>query len=294
MNQTTNHEETFNQYRPLLFSIAYRMLGSTMDAEDMVQETFLRWQTALRDGETTIDSPKAYLSAVVTRLCIDNLRSAHSQRESYIGPWLPEPLLTEEAPDPAGSLSESLSIAFLVVLENLSPLERAVFLLREIFEYEYSEIAGIVDKTEANCRQMVKRARDHIAAKRPRFNVSSEQRERITMQFLQVCATGDMQGFLSLLEDDITLLSDGGGKAQAARHPVFGADHVARFVFGILKKAPENYSIKLASINGATSIISYVGNDPVAVLTLDIAGEKIRGIHIVANPDKLKHIPAKA
>ncbi len=281
--------ETFNQYRPLLFSIAYRMLGSVMDAEDMVQEAFLRWHRA---SESEVTSTKAYLSTVVTRLCLDYLKSARVQREVYVGPWLPEPLLTKQTPDliEKAELADSLSIAFLAVLETLSPVERAVFLLHEIFDYSYSEIALMVEKSEANCRQMVKRARQHLQERRPRYDVSLEQQERMLQQFMKTCNSGDMTGFITLLTDDITLRSDGGGKVSAARNPLHGPDKVARFFLGILAKAPPSFKSRVAEVNGQPAIISYLDGKLYNVVTLDFTPDHIRAINIISNPDKLRGI----
>src|SRR5918998_406453 len=200
--------DDFERHRPLLFSIAYRMLGSVADAEDVVQEAYLRWQQA---PEAEVLSPRSYLSAVVTRLSIDRLRSARVQREEYVGPWLPEPLVSEGTEDVADSieLDESLSMAFLVLLESLNPVERAVFLLREVFNYDYEEISSIVRKSEANCRQIARRARQSVAAHRPRFERSPEQEERLTQRFVETCMSGDMEGLLELLSEDVTLWSDG-------------------------------------------------------------------------------------
>lgn len=243
--------DPFHSYQPLLFAIAYRMLGSAMDAQDMVQETFLRWSHAT--GE--IDSPKAYLSAIVTRLCIDHLRRAHVQRETYIGPWLPEPLLASQPTDNV-ALDESLSLAFLVLLERLTPVERAVFLLREVFEFEYEAIARIVEKSEANCRQVVRRARQHLAERRPRFDTSPQEREQMTRLFAQSCATGDLSALLALLADDIVLYSDGGGKARAALNPILGPDKVARYMLGVLGKLPPDFAAAFATVNGQPAIVS--------------------------------------
>src|SRR5436305_5443299 len=222
-----NTTQIFNQYRALLFSIAYRMLGSATDAEDIVQEAFLRW---LQASDEEIQSPKAFLSTVVTRLCIDQLRSARAQREQYVGPWLPEPIPTGQRQDltETAVLAESLSFAFLVMLESLGPLERAVFLLREVFDYDYSEIAAIVGKSEANCRQVLHRAHQHLGQRRPRYDVSHEQQERITSQFMHATTSGDMQGLLNLLTDDIVFTADSGGKVRAGLKPVHGPDKVAR------------------------------------------------------------------
>ena len=281
-------DRTYDQHRPLLFSIAYRMLGSVMDAEDVVQEAFVRWR---RVPEAEVRSPKAYLSAVVTRLCIDRLRSARARREQYVGPWLPEPLPDERAPDAAEEtvvLEESLSMAFLVLLESLTPVERAVFLLREVFDYDYAEVSRIVGKEEANCRQISRRARATVAARRPRFERSPKEEERLTNEFLQACSAGDMEGLLRLLSEDVTLWSDGGGKTRAALNPVHGAGNVARFFSGILRKAPSDLAVRRTSINGRPGLIGYFGDGtPQSVATFEFAEGNILAIRLVVNPDKL-------
>ena len=282
--------DVFTEHRSLLFSIAYRMLGSVMDAEDAVQETYLRWQRASPDE---VRSPKSYLSTVVTRLCIDHLRSAKTQREQYIGPWLPEPLITEETADMDEhlALADSLSMAFLVLLERLAPVERAVFLLREVFDYGYPEIARIVDKSEANCRQMARRARQHLAEHRRRFHASPQQLGQIAQRFLQAATTGDVQSLLELLADDVTVWSDGGGKVAAALNPIEGAEKVARFFVGIVKKAPPTFSVRPAHVNGGPGFLLYDGAQPYGVISADVADGKVCGIHIVVNPDKLRRVP---
>ncbi len=253
-----------------------------MDAEDVVQEAYLRWQRA-----PEVRSPRAYLSAVVTRLCIDQLRSARTQREQYVGPWLPEPLPTEPAP-----IDESLSMAFLVLLESLNPTERAVFLLREVFDYDYGEISYLVDKSEYNCRQIAHRARRSVAARRPRFESSPEQEERLMGSFLAACFGGDMEGLLALLSEDVTLWSDGGGKTRAALNPIHGADKVARFFSGILRKAPPGFVVRRASVNGRPGLIGYFEDGrPHSVTTFDIAKGSIRAIRLVVNPEKLRAVP---
>ncbi len=282
--------EDFEQYRPLLFSIAYRMLGSVADAEDIVQEAYLRWREV---PEAEVRSPKSYLSAVVTRLSIDRLRSARAQREEYVGPWLPEPLLSEAAED-AGDmtgLDESLSMAFLVVLESLNPVERAVFLLREVFDYDYEEISRIVGKSEDNCRQIAHRARQSVAARRPRFERSPEEEERLTQQFLDACTSGDLEGLISLLSEDVTLWSDGGGKVAAAPYPIHGPERVARFLLGVLRTVPPGFSARPARVNGAPGVVGYVDGHPTSVVALDAAGGRLHSIRIVVNPDKLRMIP---
>jgi RNA polymerase sigma-70 factor, ECF subfamily len=280
--------EVFTQYRPLLFSIAYRMMGSAMDAEDLVQESYLRWQATDRG---TVESPKAFLTTIMTRLCIDQWRSARMQREEYIGPWLPEPILSSRFEDPT-KMSDSISIAFLTLLESLSPIERAVYLLREVFDYEYAEIARIVDKSEANCRQMVKRAKDHLVAARPRFAVQPGEHERLLMEFSQACATGDMNGLLAILAEDVVGLSDGGGKVTAARNPIYGADKVARFMLGLMNKLPEGLVVQAQVINGQPAVVSYVNNQPYSILTIEVGAGRIQQVYNVLNPEKLKGIPA--
>lgn len=288
----TDRDETFQQYRPLLFSIAYRMLGSVADAEDVVQEAFVRWQQV---SGTEVRSPKSYLSAVVTRLCIDHLRSAKVRREQYVGPWLPEPLLTDESLDVAETLDldETLSMAFLVLLEKLTPVERAVFLLREVFDYDYGEISRIVGKSEANCRQIARRARDSVAARRPRFEVSTEQEERLVGRFVEACQSGDMEGLLALLSEDVILWSDGGGKAHAALNPIRGSDRVARFLLGILSKVPSGFSARTTKVNDEPGILGYESGRPTSVTTLEVAEGRIRAIRIVVNPEKLRTLPLR-
>ena len=287
----TNRNKIFQQHRPLLFSIAYRMLGSVADAEDTVQEAFVRWQQV---SVTEVRSPKSYLSAVVTRLCLDHLRSEKVRREEYVGPWLPEPLLTDGSLDVAETveLDETLSMAFLVLLERLTPVERAVFLLREVFDYDYAEIARIVAKSEANCRQIARRARESVAARRPRFEVSPEQEERLMYSFLEACSDGDMESLLALLSEDVILYSDGGGKVRAALNPIYGPEKVSRFLLGILGKTPPGFSTKIVWINGHPGVIGYVDDQPMSAVALEATVDRIQTIRIVVNPEKLKTIPS--
>ncbi len=282
----------FTRYRALLFSIAYRMLGTVGDAEDMVQETYLRWQGAVAGDSATPAVPKAWLTTVLTRLCLDHLRSARVRREEYVGPWLPEPLLTDPAADPAegAALADSLSLAFLAVLERLNPVERAVFLLHDIFGYDFAEIAPMVGKSAANCRQLAHRARAHLAAHRPRFAPAPEVRERLTRHFVAACTSGDLPGLVATLADDITLWSDGGGKVLAARRPIHGAEKVARFLLGIVQHAPTGVDYHLAAVNGQAALVGSLGGAVYGVLALDIAEERIVGIAIVVNPDKLARL----
>ncbi len=286
----TVRTEDFERHRSLLYSITYRMLGSVTDAEDIVQEAYLRWQEA---PETEVRSPKSYLSAVVTRLSIDRLRSARARREEYVGPWLPEPLVSERAEDAGGTteLDESLSMAFLVLFESLNPVERAVFLLREVFDYDYEEISRIVGKSEDNCRQIAHRARQSVAARRPRFERSPEQEERLTERFVEACVSGDMEGLIGLLSEDVTLWSDGGGKVAAAPYPIHGPERVARFLLGVLRTVPPGFSARPVRVNGGPGVVGYVDGHPTGVVALDVADERLRSVHIVVNPDKQRAIP---
>lgn len=282
--------EVFEDHRPLLFSIAYRMLGSAMEAEDILQEAFMRWREV---AGSKIESPKSYLAAVVTRLCIDYLRSAQVRREEYIGPWLPEPLLADPAAGPAEmqDMSDSLSMAFLVILESLSPTERAVFLLREVFGYEYGEIAQIVGKSEVNCRQMASRARKLVAQRRPRFDSSPQQQKGVVDQFLNTISSGDVHSLISLLDKDVTWWSDGGGQFGVARKPIHGAEKVARFILNLQRRSPADAAMVAAEINGGPGLIIYVGGRPYGVLSFDIVDGRIGSIWAVINPDKLSSIP---
>ncbi len=287
-----NQDDVFQVHRPLLFSIAYQMLGSAMDADDCLQEAYLRWHHALQRGEV-VQSPKTYLCTIVTRLCIDQVRSARAKRETYVGVWLPEPLVEINTTDPAemAAFSESLSMAFFLLLEHLSPVERAVFLLRQAFDYEYAEIATIVGKREENCRQIVRRARLHLNKDHRHHEVSLKQREDLTQQFLQACATGDMDGLLALLTEDVVLHSDGGGKVNAARNPIYGASKVARDLLGVLRKQPSGLAVRIMRVNGQPGIVVYLNNAPFAVTVLDVVDKHIQEIDIILNPDKLRRVP---
>lgn len=286
MQTTTTDDATFSEHRPLLFAIAYRMTGSVMDAEDIVQEAFLRWQ---RRADAEVESPKAYLSAVVTRLSIDHLRAARTQRETYIGDWLPEPLVTAPGPDIAetAALHDSLAMAFLVLLEQLTPSERAAFLLHDVFGYDFREIATIIGRSEANCRQLARRARERVHAGRPRFDPEPEQREKLLRQFLAACIDGDLAALVGTLADDAILWSDGGGKARATLRPIHGADRIARFAIGATRKAA-GVGIRPVAINGQPGAAFVAGGRVVSVLTFDSADGRISTIRIVANPDKLR------
>jgi RNA polymerase sigma-70 factor, ECF subfamily len=288
--------ETFETYRPYLFSIAYRMLGSAMDAEDMVQETYLRYQTTPPE---TIHSLKAYLATILTRLCVDQLQLARRKRELYVGPWLPEPILTAETDEMIGrvdpeqrvELEESVSLAFLVLLEQLQPFERAVFLLREVFAYEFAEIASMLDKSEAACRRSFSRAKLHLQEHRPRFPASPQTHQQLLNSYLQAVQTGEMAPLMNLLSEDVTLWADGGGKIkQAALHPIHGRDAVARFSLGTRRFWPENSHVELAEVNGQAAYIIRTGDSVFSVLTIDVEHGQIRTIRVIANPEKLARI----
>jgi RNA polymerase sigma-70 factor (ECF subfamily) len=285
----------FQQYRPLLFSIAYRMLGSAAEAEDILQETYLRFQVA---SPEEVKSPKAYLSTIVTRLCLNQLTSARAQRESYIGPWLPEPILSADYPElanPEARLGDydSISIAFLTLLEKLTPAERAVFLLREVFDFDYGEIAPVLGKSEAACRKLLSRAKTYITANRPRFKVSPEEHRRLLEQFMRAAAGGDLEGLAALLAEDVTFWADGGGKVKgAALRPVRGRMAVAQFVLGVSARfTPPGARAVVADINGKPTLLIRDGDGfPVFVVSLEIVQGQIQGIWTVANPDKLGRV----
>jgi RNA polymerase sigma-70 factor (ECF subfamily) len=283
---------TFEQYRGLLFSIAYRMLGTVADAEDMLQETFLRWlQTA--DGE--IRSPRAFLVTIMSRLCITQLESARAQREKYVGEWLPEPLVTGLDGDPMGLIrvDETLSMAFLVLLERLTPMERAVFLLREVFEYVYREISSIVGQPEANCRQTLRRARLHIEAMRARFESSREKHRQLLETFLEAARTGDTEGLLSVLAEDVVLYGDSGGVGFGPPEPVRGAANVASRTQAFRKVVEQGLQPRIAEINGQAGVVAYLNGKPRSAMTISEQDGRIAAIYLVSNPEKLAHLPAE-
>ena len=285
--------EAFETYRPYLFAIAYRMLGSAMDAEDLVQETYLRARSA---PPQTIHSLKAYLTTILVRLCMDQLQLARRKREVYVGPWLPEPILTEETPavaDPETrvEMEESISLAFLVLLEQLQPFERAVFLLREVFEYEFAEIAAMLDKSESACRRSFSRAKLHLQAHRPRFSASAETHQQLLNRFLQAVTTGETTALMNLLAEDVTFWADGGGKVKgAATHQISGRLSVARFLLGTRRFWPEAFQIESEDVNGQAALIIRTGEKAFSVLVLDMDNSQIRTIWAIANPDKLTRI----
>lgn len=278
----------FARHRPVLFGIAYRMLGSVMDADDVVQEAYLRWERADR---ASVDSPRAYLSTIVTRLSIDALRAARRRREVYVGEWLPEPLDTGPDPASASDLAESLSTAFLVLLESLAPPERAAFLLREVFGQEYAEIARVLGKTEVNCRQMVKRAKDRLAAREHRFEPSREEQTQLLAQFLNGTETGDYDALLATLAQDAVLYSDHGGKAPAAQRPIHGADKIARFLLGVTRRfPPASPEVRFMSLNGRPGVVVLSEGRPNSAFTFEWGDGRITRIYVVRNPEKLRHL----
>jgi RNA polymerase sigma-70 factor (ECF subfamily) len=283
---------TFNEHRSLLFAIAYRMVGSVADAEDVLQDAFIRWQQASHDE---IRSPKAFLVTIVSRLCINHLQAARVQREEYVGQWLPEPVATDPASDPESALwaDESLSMAFLVVLERLNPVERAVFLLREVFDHDYAEIAKALGRSEAHCRQILRRAKEHVHAARPRFTTTAREQSDLLARFVQATGKGDLDELVALLASDVVLHTDGGGKAPALPSLIHGATSVARAILGGMRKfAPPNQLIRLVEINGEPGFVTYVNGQPGSAIVLHTGDDRIQGIYVITNPAKLAHMPS--
>ncbi|MEU9790459.1 RNA polymerase sigma-70 factor [Streptomyces sparsogenes] len=280
--------DAFEEHRRLLFGTAYRMLGSVTDAEDIVQDAWLTWHQADRDA---VEHPKAYLVRTVTNLSINRLTSARARREAYVGPWLPEPVLTSPDVAEEAELADTVSLAMLVVLETLTPTERAVFMLREVFGYSHAEIAEVVGKSEAAVRQQAHRAREHVRARRPRFTTDTAEQRAIAEKFRLACAGGDLGEVLSLLAPDVTSWSDGGGVVTAARRPLYGPDHVARWFLGVLAK-PESRGVEMrhADINGEPGLLFVLGGVNVGALTLESADGRIGAIRLVINPHKLRGI----
>jgi RNA polymerase sigma-70 factor (ECF subfamily) len=278
-------ENQFEEFRPLLFSLAYRMLGTRADAEDIVQDAYLRWRNASTEE---VRAPKSYLTTVVARLSLDSLKSARRRRETYVGEWLPEPIV-EPPGSSAVEMAESLSLAFLHVLETLSPDERVAFLMREVFDANYPEIAATLETSEANCRQLLARARKHVRDRRPRFKVDPDRQRSMLAQFLAACQTGDASQLLPLLSPDVVLHSDGGGKVRATINPIYGADKVSRFFEGITKKvATAGHTAKFVTVNGDPGALTMHGDDPTAVIAIELdESGLIHRIFLVANPDKL-------
>ncbi len=276
----------FEEWRPLLFGIAYRMLGSAADAEDVVQDASVRW---LRRSDHAVESVRAYLVTIVTRLCLDQLSSARSTRVTYAGPWLPEPVVVDE--EAAAEQADSLSLAFLVLLEELTPLERAAYLLHDIFGYSFEEVAASLGRSPAACRQLGSRARTHIEERRQRFDADLRQGRALTDRFLVACATGDLSGLLSMLSDDVVVWTDGGGKVRAAMRPVVGPYRSSRFLLNVAKKL--HGDPRAIVLNGQPATVFVDGDTVVATLVLDIMDGSIVGVRSVTNPDKLARLSAQ-
>jgi RNA polymerase sigma-70 factor (ECF subfamily) len=280
-----DQQQVFDRHRSLLFTVAYELLSSVADAEDVVQETYLRWLQ--RDPGVEVTNPRAYLCQIATRLSLNRLRTLARRREDYVGPWLPEPLLT--VPDVADDvvLAESVSLALMVVLESLGPRERAVFLLREVFGYEHAEIADALGMTAVAVRQTAHRAKQHVASRRPRFEADDRLAGQVRERFTAAVVGGDVQGLMDLMAPDVVVLSDGGGKVRAARRPVEGADAAARLLVGIAHKAAPGLRLEEVMINGVPGWRAWDGERLAAALQLVIVGDRIAQVLIMMNPDKL-------
>ena len=286
----------FDRHRRLLFTVAYQMLGSVADAEDVVQDTWLRWSAADRSD---VADERAYLVQITTRLALDRMTSARARRESYVGPWLPEPLLTgggpvasgppEIAPEDAAELGEQVSLALLVVLETLSPAERAVFVLREVFGMSVAEVAGALGRTEAAVRQMAHRAREHVHARQPRFDTDKRAQREVTERFLAAVGGGDLEALLAALAPDVVLISDGGGRTRAALRPITGADKVARWLVAVAQTGASipDLRIEVAEVNGWPAIVGWAGTEPFGSISLAVSEGRIEQVLVVVNPDKL-------
>ncbi|QFY10497.1 sigma-70 family RNA polymerase sigma factor [Nonomuraea phyllanthi] len=286
--------QVFVDHRELLFSVVYTMLGSVADTEDVLQETWLAWAPRSGSGEE-IANPRAYLVRIAVNRALARQESINRRREHYVGPWLPEPVATGDQQDASEQAirAESVSMALLVVLQSLTPLERVVFLLNEVFGYAHTEIAGILDRTPASVRQLAHRAREHVQARRPRYDVDPRLRRKATEKFLAAVFGGDLGGLLRLLAPDVTLWSDGGGKApQPGLRPVHGRDKVARLLTSGFDRVPAGLDIRYREVNGDPSAVLFDGDAPFGMMVLDLTpdGEQVSGIYTVTNPDKLTHL----
>ena len=287
--------DQFQTHRPALFAVAYRMLGSATDAEDILQDAWLRFAGA---RPSDLRSAKAYLTTIVTRLCLDRLKSARATREEYVGPWLPEPVVTSDRPGPERSLAqaESVTLAFMVLLETLSPEERAVFLLREVFDYEYDEIAQMLETSSANCRQLFHRAKGRIAERKPRFRAAMDEKRPLVERFVRAFSEGSEAGLTSVLAEDIGFWSDGGGKVLAARRPIFGRDQVVSLLLGFRRTAPaigvplESVTLDIVEVNGEPAVLLRVAGRIDGVYVMAVEEGAITAIRVVRNPDKLTYI----
>jgi RNA polymerase sigma-70 factor (ECF subfamily) len=303
-NAMSDPAGSFEPYRRRLVGLAYRMLGSMADAEDAVQETYLRWHEADRDN---VSNPRAFLMTTTTRLCLDTLKSARARREEYVGPWLPEPVVDTAAlaPDSRTELAEDLSIALLLTLDRLSPLERAAFLLHDVFDFSFSEVASALDRSEAASRQLAARARAHVRAVRPsgatvppaRSGEIDAKHAQLLSAFMAATQAGDLNAMTQLLASDVRIVTDGGGKVRAALEVIDGADRAARFIVDATRKRPdtwwrEEFKIRFAIINGLPGLIVDAPGGPVQTAAIEIEGDVIRAMYVVRNPDKLRHLAA--
>ena len=289
---TDTPTDVFEEHRPVLMGVAYRMLGRVADAEDVVQDAWLRWSAADR---AEVREPRAYLVRVTTRLAIDRLRQVKARGEAYVGPWLPEPYVTDfgdTVPDTAerAVLADSVSLAVLVVLESLSPLERAVFVLREAFGYPYADIAAMLDRGEPAMRQLAGRARRHVDERRPRYEVDPAQRRDLTERFLAAAAEGDLAGLMEMLAPDVRLIGDSGGKSQAPLRILESADNVGRFLVAVAGKGVPEMSFRFLELNGGPAVLILSGDTPDSVFQVDVSAGRIRSVYIVRNPDKLRSL----
>ncbi|MFK4104122.1 RNA polymerase sigma-70 factor [Streptomyces sp. NPDC019531] len=289
---TETETDVFEEHRPVLMGVAYRMLGRVSDAEDVVQEAWLRWSAADR---SEVREPRAYLVRVTTRLAIDRLRQVKARSETYVGPWLPEPYVTDfgdTVPDTAEQavLADSVSLAVLVVMESLSPLERAVFVLREAFGYPYADIAAMLDRAEPAVRQLAGRARKHVDERRPRYEVDQARRRDLTERFLAAADGGDLEGLMSLLAPDVRLVGDSGGKTKAPLRVLESADHVGRFMVAVAEKGVPDLTWRFLELNGGPAVLALSGGKPDSVFQMDILDGRIQSIYIIRNPDKLRSL----
>ncbi|MEV5334240.1 RNA polymerase sigma-70 factor [Streptomyces werraensis] len=286
--------DVFEEHRPVLMGIAYRMLGRVADAEDVVQDAWLRWSA---DDRTEVREPRGFLVRITTRLAVDRLRQIKARGETYVGPWLPEPYVTyfgDTVTDTAerAVLADSVSLAVLVVMETLSPLERAVFVLREAFGYPYADIGALLDRGEAAVRQLGARARRHVDDRRPRYDVDPARRRDLTERFLDAAAGGDLARLMELLAPDVRLVGDSGGKARAPLRVLDGADHVGRFFIGVAGKGLPDVSVRVVELNGGPAVLVLSGGKPDTVVQIDADGDRIRTVYVVRNPDKLARLTA--
>ncbi|TDE10134.1 RNA polymerase sigma-70 factor [Jiangella asiatica] len=278
--------DQFQQNRGLLFTVAYEMLGSVADAEDVVQDTWLRWSAADR---ADVAEPKAFLVRIATRLALNRLRTLRARKETYVGPWLPEPLMTGADAASEVELTEEVSMAMLVVLETLSPVERAVFVLREVFGFPYAEIAKVLDRSEPSVRQVAHRAREHVQARRPRFDADPEQRREVTERFLRACLEGDMAALLEVLAPEVVMVNDADGKARAARRPIVGAAKVARFALGIIGKGElDGFQFGFVELNGEPGIVLWSAERVEAAALVETDQGRVTRLLVFRNPDRMR------